>query len=194
VWKGQYPLNGGAYYPDETPQFSYQFPKDKQQVLVKCPVNVLVTNQAGQRIGALNNDQIVNEIPDAGYFIYPESDGTYLWYFMLPVQDTYKTEITGTGDGSFQLIARGGTGSIQDYGEQFIDTGEQAQVTLDPNNPAAPLVLPGGENVIPTELGLETTTPTPTSEGEGLNWGLIAGVIGGLIVMMTLLRFARRKV
>ncbi|MHB8104032.1 MAG: hypothetical protein ACYDG5_00630 [Dehalococcoidales bacterium] len=192
-WKGLYPMNGAPFYPDEPPKFTYHNDKETQQVLVKCPVNVLISNQAGQRIGGLNDNQTVNEIPNAGFVEFPESDGTNLWYFMLPTGDKYTTRIVGTADGSFSLIARAGEGPIEDYGTQPIGKGLEAQVTFDPNNPAAALTLPDGKTVTPQ--GLETPNPTqiPIQGDEGFNWLIVIGIVGGGFIIVLIVLLARRK-
>jgi hypothetical protein len=194
VYDGKYPITGSALYPGETPKFSFKIPANNKQMLVKCPVNVLISNEAGKKIGWASDGSIVNEISGAGYLRSPESDGTYLWYFILP-PGTYQTQITGTNDGTFRLITAGGTQTLQDYGEQPITAGAQAQLALAPDKSAPTLVLPGGKTVTP-QGSSATTAPikTKTSGKSGSSLGLIIGIIAGVIVIvLVVLLLAKRK-
>jgi predicted nucleic acid-binding Zn ribbon protein len=209
-FQGQYPLTGsGGKYPNPGTEMGRSLPPtDKKHVGLKCPVNSLITNQAGKRIGLLTDGTPVNEIPEAGFLTYPEDDGTLQWYFVLPIEETYKTEITGTGDGTFQLITGGGKGPIQDYGEQPISKGQQADITFDPGNPAAELVLPDGKKVIPEELEIESfvtseepepgTQPEPGTEPEPTPYTfnlfpIIMAMAGVVVVAVTVGTIRRRR-
>lgn len=198
AWPSVYPLTGAPSYPSiPSPKQKLDPPKNKKQIIIHCPVNALITNQLGQRVGGLNADQLVNEIPGAGVLKLAEDDGTNLWYILLPPDGTYKTAITGTSDGSFQLFVGAGDGTIQDYGNQPISQGKEAQITLDPNNPAASLMLPNGKNVTPSKVNLQSPSPStnpPAATGEsGFNGLLVIGIVAAGIIIVCIFIIARYK-
>jgi hypothetical protein len=122
---------------------------------ILCPVDVLITDTKGYIEGVLANGTLVREINGAYSFVEEEGDGRY-WTFGLPA-GTFEVDITGTAEGTFNLITSSRPGIHQDYGDQPISKGQIATIILDPGNPSAPLVMPDGRMVIPTEKVDEST-------------------------------------
>ena len=150
VYEGLYTCSTGSSYAKRAHSFKPAEAREMTHALLRCPVEVLLANQRGERIGRLPNGQFINQIPGGFSLAHPEEDGTLLWYFALPGEDCYEAQITGTGAGSFNLITQHGDGPIQTYGDQPIAPGAQAHLTLDPGDPAAPLTLADGRAVSPT--------------------------------------------
>jgi|GEM_PF-4895185 len=118
---------------------------------VLCPVNVLIIDSEGRKVGRDENENFVFEIPDSEFILLSEDDGTPIWLFALP-EGVYQTSIKGYKAGSFNLLSRGKNGYVRHYGTQLIDKGDEATVILDTTNPSLPLNLPSGEKVYPHEL------------------------------------------
>jgi hypothetical protein len=116
-------------------------------VYVRSPVDVLITDSKGQRIGRLPDGSLVFEVPAISFYNYEKDDGTQGWFFELPA-DKYQVDITGTGTGTFQLIV-GKEGVIQNYGNQPITAKAKARITLDPEIVTSPLILPDKREILP---------------------------------------------
>jgi hypothetical protein len=172
-------------------------PPPVYSIVVKCPVNVIVTNQEGKQIGVTADGTPVNQVSGAGFLRHPESDGTFLSYFVLPIQDIYKTELTGTGEGTFRLITGAGKEPIQDYGEQPISKGQRANITLDSNNLTAPLSLPDGRKVMPREFadGQPGQQPGADLPHEPVKFTIdLFTLIIGLAVAAVIIILVRRRI
>jgi len=121
------------------------------QVLIACPVNVLITDHKKRRLGRLENGRFVFEIPNSQLFIVPNEDATPLWLFAL-AEGIYHTSLKAYRSGSFELVTRGKDWPARDYGTQSIHQGKEVTIILDSSNPSSPLVLPSGEKVYPHEI------------------------------------------
>ena len=150
---GRYPLTGGSGYSNAPKSKPKQLDlKDKTQVLVHCPVDVLVTDYQGNSLGVFPNGTFVEGIPSAIADAHPEEDGTLFWYFILPSENRYQVEITGKDNGRFNLQVRHGEDPLQDYGDQLISKGEKVHITIDPNALNSPLMLADGKEVTPISI------------------------------------------
>jgi len=96
---------------------------------VMCPVDVLVVNSQGQRLGILPNGEMVAEFEPIDSYFWQDEKGDKQWFFALP-QDTYKIDLLGTGSGNFHLLTSPSGGEIYDYGENRIDAGEKAALNM----------------------------------------------------------------
>ncbi|MDI6792534.1 MAG: VWA domain-containing protein [bacterium] len=97
------------------------------------PVDVLITNQDGRKVGYLNS-QIINEIPGAEVEIIEE-----MKVFYVPADLTYTVETTGTDSGTFDFnrIMPKPDGSLEVVSYEDVPTDVGAKTTLN-INPAAP--------------------------------------------------------
>jgi hypothetical protein len=152
-YAGQYPLTGGNDYkfaPKAKPkQFNL---KDKTQVLVHCPVDILITDQQGEKLGVYSNGTIPEEITSAVVTAHPEDDGSFFWYFAVPSENEYLMEITGRENGSFNLLIRHGVDPLRDYGNQLLSRGEVIHIDISPGNLDATLTMAEGKNVHPAAI------------------------------------------
>jgi hypothetical protein len=183
------------------------------KISVHCPVDVLLTNTAGQRLGILPNNEWVFEFKPVDAYYWSDENGDTQWYFSLP-KDTYDVSIDGTGSGTFKLLTYTGGESINDYGDNSIAISQQATISVEPGT-VSELTLAGGAKVTPEAKAISsflpaeiapttkitsapTTEPTPapttTPEDKSLNLSFIGSIIGGVIVILLLLfLFGRRK-
>jgi len=95
-----------------------------------CPVDVLITNSQGQRLGVLENGDTIAEFNPVDLDYWRSKDGDRQWFFALPA-DTYNVELRGTGSGTFRLLTAPSRQAMHDYGENPIAAGEQAVLTMD---------------------------------------------------------------
>ncbi|MGC1121080.1 MAG: CARDB domain-containing protein, partial [Candidatus Methanofastidiosia archaeon] len=65
---------------------------------LSCPADVLITNNAGQRLGFVN-EEFVQEIPNAYVQDCDERE-----FYIIQGIDQYQVEVTGTGEGTFDLV------------------------------------------------------------------------------------------
>jgi hypothetical protein len=170
-----------------------------------CPANLLITNDAGQRLGKLADGTVVTEFQPLDAYYWSDVTGDKQWVFGL-LDGTYKIDITGSSSGNFRLLTYTGGDNINDYGENPIANGQQMVLSMQPGA-VSELILADGTKVIPEAKAIEsflplkpapTTEPTPaptsTPEDKGLNLSFIGSVIGGVIVILLLLfLFGRRK-
>jgi hypothetical protein len=194
LYAGQYPCTGGTGYavaPGQRPPVRDR--RGKTQLLARCPVDVLISDARGDAVGRTAEGLFVNQIPEAEFLAHPEEDGTLLWYFSLPGAGRYEATITGTGDGSFGLVTRHGDGPLQAYGEQPIASAVRAELTLDPAQPAAPLLMANGRVVQPkrgSAVAAADLLPVPLAL---FGVGALAG-LGALILLLVLLLRRRAAV
>ncbi|MGM0770927.1 MAG: hypothetical protein ACQESU_04890 [Halobacteriota archaeon] len=117
----------------------------------QCPVNILITDSNGRQMGAIDDSNMVFEIPDAHITRMGDGEEGYSWYFILPNTSEYDIDITAFDDGDFKFfVMNTNTEQLQNYGEQVIKKDEIAEVELDPQNPTTPMKLPDDSEVIPT--------------------------------------------
>jgi hypothetical protein len=172
------------------------------KISVHCPVDVLITNTAGQRLGILPNNEWVFEFKPLDAYYWSDENGDKQWYFSLP-KDTYQMNIDGTGVGTFNLLTYTGGENINDYGDNPVATGQQAVLSVQPAT-FGELILADGTKVTPDAKAIDsflpapttepTPAPTPTPDGNGTNLTLIGVIIGGVIVVgLIILLLVRRK-
>ena len=166
-------LGGNDLYPTHGHAYMYNLfgPKPKttiiprqKQVIIESPVDALIVNKQGQRIGKLSDGSLAFEIDLAGLMLEPKDDGTKSWYFSLPAGD-YTLSLTGTGSGEVRIMTRVAADSANVYRFE-IASGEEATLELFDSNPKAPLVLADGKEVLSTtheivEEGVEKPTNRP---------------------------------
>jgi pSer/pThr/pTyr-binding forkhead associated (FHA) protein len=121
---------------------------------VKCPVNLLIQDSQGRRLGATAGGDVRFEIPGAVILNLPDDEGENNWYFELYAGgEPYNLEITGLDAGTFELTwVDSDSRDIREYGAQQIAQGAAAAVLLDSGDASPPLVLPDGTHVEPTIL------------------------------------------
>ena len=163
---------------------------------VDCPVNLLITNSAGQRLGKLANGDMVTEFQPLDAFYWSDENGDKQWYYVL-IKDTYKIEITGTGSGNFRLLTYTGGDKINDYGEQLLKTGQVATLNVQ-SSTVNQLTLPNGTKVTPVVKTIDSLAPpkdssSAISDNGSLNWWVIAGTLVILVALLVLLSKARKK-
>ncbi len=130
-----------------------------------CPVDVLIVNSAGQRLGVLPNGDKVSEFKPTDSYYWEDEKGDKQWFFSLP-DDTYEVSITGTGSGKFNLLAYTPGEDVHDYGENPIAAGEQAILTMEPEK-GDELTLADGSKVTPKSI--KVGEPDSASEGSLLD-------------------------
>jgi len=168
-----YPLTGGEVYANfevvkaARPQYlrssTETLLSTKFSAAIRCPVDVLLTDSQGKRLGMLSNGSFVWEFPA---FIYRASEGnrTLGWYFELP-DGIYNTTVTGQSTGTFDLLIKDDAeaGRYFDYGNQSITTDAQAKITIGMGR-TEPLTLPNGEKILPKTVTIpDLEVPSPTT-------------------------------
>jgi len=103
---------------------------------VNCPVDVLVVNSQGQRLGILPNGDWIAEFEPINSYFWMDEEGDKQWFFALPL-NTYDVKLIGTGSGKFHLLTSPSGEGIHDF------------------------TLANGKEVTPTIIKLPPT-PTPT--------------------------------
>ncbi len=156
-WKGEYPTSGsrGGYYP--TPElipYSISGP-GRVAVLTYSPVEDLITDSQGRRVGRLPNGNFIKEIPDAQQAHAVLDDGTFLNFFVVP-SGQYRVTVRGTGSGTFHLMTTSTTEAMS-YGEQPIAAGQEVTFTLNSADLKQPLMLADGRQVMPMPIGPEVS-------------------------------------
>ncbi|PJA47955.1 MAG: hypothetical protein CO171_08510 [Syntrophobacterales bacterium CG_4_9_14_3_um_filter_49_8] len=199
LWEGEYPTTGsdGGYYPGPASAPPILI-GNRMRVLTYCPVEILVVDPRGQRVGLLDGI-FVNEIPDAEQAHAVSEDGTSVSMISVP-EGQYQVTITGTGNGTYHLVT-GTDNDIVNYGEQLILLGEQATFTLKSSDLNQPLKLPSGSSVLPQHGLLESGGQLPDEEthesgGDGDGsiltrediLGILMLVGGGLLFILFRLR------
>jgi hypothetical protein len=117
-----------------------------------CPVNILITDSSGRQLGAVNDNEMAFDIPDASLLKMSDGEGGNQWYFTLPTTDEYDVDITAFDDGDFEFfVMNSNTEQLQDYGKNPIQKGETAEVELSSEDPTSPMKLPDRSEVIPTQ-------------------------------------------
>ena len=191
---------------------------DEVELVSRCPVDMLITNSAGQRLGVLPNGEWVAEFSPLDSYYWIDDNGDKQWFFALP-KDTYQTSITGTGTGNFHLSTHTSGGEVQDYGENPIASGEQATLSIDPQQ-GEELILADGQTVTPQSETIESfitseqvepgtrpgpgtssepgTQPEPGTEPEPTPYTfnfipIIMAMAGVVVVAVTIGTIARRR-
>ncbi len=159
------------WHPDESTEKNYvaigwkpPWPKPNSKpekskyelVGVNCPVDLLVINSGGQRLGILPNGNKIAEFKPIDSYFLQDKKGDKQWFFALP-QDTYTISITGTDPGNFHLLAYTPGKDVHDYGENPVTAGEQATLTMNPET-GDKLTLANGKEVYPSSVSPKNLT------------------------------------
>ena len=194
-----YPLTDGRVYVNpffggDAPKFE-PMKKETSGIFGGSPVNMLVTNAKGDRVGALPDGSIVQEFPsNIQHFDSKTDDGS--WYIGLP-DGSFDLTITGTGTGTFRLLTSGKVAGndLLDYGKQPTTPGEEAHIKLDSDIPGMMLVLADGSEVAPTVL-VEGNEVAPivmnggddsgSGDGEMSRWLLIGIAVVSFLIALGL--------
>lgn len=152
---------------------------DTTAVAVHSPVQMLITDAQGRRVGWVDQSTWAYEIPGVDVDCFPESGGQHGMVVLLP-QGNYDVQITGTGSGTFGFTqAVPPTVSANPLTHRLdvpIQPGQRLTCRLSPIAADAALIGPGGAAIplepIPTQAGTAapgntavTATPaTPTAE------------------------------
>ena len=171
--------------PDDYGGLSWRMPEflwDSTIGALFCPVDLLITDEQGRRLGVLHNGSMVYEIPNSSLLKVPNEEGEHQWYFVLdPVaSDTYSFEITGTEDGTFEfLTSNAEDNTFHYYGENQIKKDEKAEAVIDINDPVGHLTLSNGTQIGPEVLEVIIE---PSSSGD-----LKINTIRPITVMVTVI-------
>ena len=141
VFAGAYPINGGAQYPDpfipkDAPARASD-PKPQRAILIRCPVNVLVTDQKGRRLGIGADGKFVNELSDenAQFFANESANGAdAVWQLGLP-EGKYRIDVSGTGSGTVHVMADTGAGALMEFEEVRIEKGQSMRASATGGDP-----------------------------------------------------------
>jgi hypothetical protein len=164
-WKGEYPTSGGrgrgGYFPNPD-QVEYSTSgSGKVAVLTYSPVEDLITDSQGRRVGRLPNGAFVKEIPDAQHAHAVLNDRTFLNFFVVP-SGQYRVMVRGTGSGTFHLMTTSTTETMS-YGEQPVAGGQEVTFTLNAANLKQPLMLADGRQMMPLPIGPEVSEAVANS-------------------------------
>jgi hypothetical protein len=157
----------------------------------QCPVNILITDSSGRKMGAVGNGEMVSEIPDGYLLRMSDGEGGYSWYFTLPANDEYDVDITAFDDGDFDFfVVNSNTEQVQLYGDHQIQKGETAEVELSSEDPTTPMILSDKTEVIPTQETLvvpEVSASSTVVKEKGLP-GFELWVAVSMVFMVMLFR------
>ncbi len=165
-------LHEGSGWKPQWPKPKVKPPKTVA-AKVKCPVDVLIVNSQGHRLGVFPNGDKVAEFEPIDFYFWKDEKGDKQWFFVLP-QDTYEIELLGTGSGNFHLLTYPSGEEIHDYGDNPIAAGEQATLTMNPEGDE--LTLANGKEVMPTIIKLPLK---PTDTGGNLTTTSTGGMDAG---------------
>ncbi|MCK4735536.1 MAG: hypothetical protein KAT65_23990 [Methanophagales archaeon] len=166
AYKYPYDKNPKAYVydhwmtPEETDIYRVKYEIMHQKVeltgyALRCPVNFLVVNSAGERLGRIENGEWVFEFKPEKLDTWPGEDNSPVWYIELPKGDVYTILITGTGSGNLEVFALPeGSLVVFKYPPVEVSAGDKFSMKLDADDPGTPLDTPKGQ-VSPTEIPIE---------------------------------------
>lgn len=146
---------------------------------LKCPIDVLIVNSKGERIGELPNGEMVLEFEPVSIYFWVNDEGEKEWVFSLP-DDTYEIQITGTDSGNFHLLTGVPGEYAHDYGYLPTTPGAQAILTLSPekgeeltladgSKPSFSSITPGTEEAGPDEI-IEQDEAYGNEIGDARTW------------------------
>lgn len=128
--------NTGRYPTTPNPDGSWRYPGDtgrgpaastasaRKHISVGSPVQVLLTDSYGSRIGLSSNGEFVNDFGakvEAHMLVAP--DGTYETSFSLP-DGQYTLEITATGSGDVHVLTRHDQSAIEQFQPVPVEAGD----------------------------------------------------------------------
>jgi hypothetical protein len=204
------PINGdtsAAYrqkYPttkslDDYGGLTWRMPEHLYEIVIGalfCPVDLLITDEQGRRMGVLDNGSMVYEIPYSFLLKVPneEGEGEYQWYFVLDPEasDTYSFEITGTEEGTFEfLTSYAEDNTFHYYGENQIKKDEKAEAVIDIDELVEHLTLPNGTKIEPEVY--EPIIESSSSDDLKINTIRPITVMVTVIIVGFVMAFSRMK-
>jgi tetratricopeptide (TPR) repeat protein len=167
IWFG-YPLSGSVICSSFNFTTSQVVKGLNYKVALHCPVSLLVTDSAGNRMGVLPDGNFVQEFLGNIYCV-DRGEDDYHWYVELP-DDNYDLTITGESGGTFHLTitGEGVEGEYLYYGAQPIADDAQATIHLGPGVLRPDLILPDGTVIQPEDTTSTGRSDKVSYEGESL--------------------------
>ncbi len=177
--RGIGPGQGAENYPHlsggETLYRNEPLPKNARlhpiQIGVNSPVRVLIIAADGRRLGVLEDGSLINEIPNADFYLTPKGDGTTQWHYGLPAGE-YEVFITGTDSGDYHVMVADAQGILLKYSPQPTAPGQQANLKISHKSVDQPLQTASGESVMPVMVTEENVdqldfgSPLESQNGE----------------------------
>jgi hypothetical protein len=123
-------------------------------IVLHCPVNVMVSNETGQRVGVVpgtpeGHNPYLNEIGNAEFYPQRLPDGSMAYGLRIPRQKM-NIDVSGYADGEFSMILQDGNGKVFGYSEAPIQIDQHVVADLEPNSLMAPaIVYPDGSRILP---------------------------------------------
>jgi hypothetical protein len=174
-----------------------------------CPVDVLVVNSDGQRLGVGPGNEYLAEFLPGDYYYQQDDQGHRQWFFALPAGE-YQVMLTATDSGDMRVVTFTGDGDVRDYGSHPVNDGQRHKLTLEKGGDR--LVLADGtvpqyrllnmDDFLdePTVTGMpegidNTVESHPEPDRNGISGGLVAGgatILIGLLVVV-IFRLSRRR-
>jgi hypothetical protein len=145
-WSVKFPLIGEEVFKSDKGTYS----SERMGGALHCPVDILIVDNQGRRMGVIKDGSLVHEIPDAFIMNMPDVDGNN-WYFELDPRSSpsYRVEIMGTGNGTFSLVTVNSSDfTLNDYGENPIRMDETAELHISGTRSGL-LTLPDGTTITP---------------------------------------------
>lgn len=183
--------NTGRYPTTPNPDGSWRYPgdtgrrpaastgSDRKHITVGSPVQVLLTDSYGSRVGLSPDGRFVNDFGanvEAHMLVAP--DGTYETSFSLP-DGQYTLEITGTGSGDVHVLTRHDQGVIEQFQPVPVQAGDILRLDWQESAP-----------VLTDQRG-STVEYSVWNNGAGDDWPFLTIVIGVLalvcLAVMTLI-------
>lgn len=177
---------------------------------VMCPVDVLIANSRGRRLGVGSDGEYLEEFSPIDTSFSMDETGDKQWFFLLP-DDIYIVYIIGTDSGDFRLVTTTSSGRIHDYGTNPVEKGRRHRLDLNATDDR--LTLAGGatppyriveestlqrqtgpEHEAPGDAAPERQNPLPIKE-EGIPGIYILTALGVMILLLLLavLKLSSRK-
>lgn len=146
--------------PPEKPVGPVPRPDSSLYCLLMCPATLTITDRQG-RCAGLHEGKLDCTIPQCQLFGCEKAGGESTWCIGLPAAE-YDVRVTGTSQGTFQLIVAAGNGAAHYYAAP-IQRGETASLQIAPGRLDTPLTLADGRRLPPRPLGPDTgRAPRPT--------------------------------
>ncbi len=138
-------------------------------ISVFSPVNILVTDQNGNRLGNAPDGSVLNEIPNGNFEIFGDSssagasaDRHKFLYLPTDAGQTYNIQLQGTGAGTYtitsQTIAASQVAGTEVFSDLPVTTDLTGQVNLGTQTTLTILQTPGGVS--------QTILPSSTINGQ----------------------------
>lgn len=126
-------------------------------ILLHCPVNVMVSNAAGQQVGVIpetpeGQNPYINEIENAEFYPQRLPDGSMAYALRIPRQNM-NIDVSGYADGEFTMTLQDGNGKVFGYSEAPILIDQHVLADLEPNSLMAPAIAyPDGSLILPDDV------------------------------------------